>query len=90
MAYRPVTVSTTVTQIASYNEKRRALVIYNNSSSTLYISNDPQDIVARGLPVGGGVAISLVASEGDEPHLALYGQMTAGTADVRVVEGFGI
>ncbi len=89
MAFRPVTVDTTPTQIAAWNPRRKSLSIFNNSTTvTVFLSHDRANVVARGFPLVPQAAVSLVDVEGDDPELELVGQVSAGTADVRVQEGF--
>ena len=89
MAFRPVTVTTSATQLASYNAKRKSLSIFNASTTTtVFISHDRANVVANGFPLVAQAAVSLVDVEGDEPELELVGQVSAGSVDVRVQEGF--
>jgi len=89
MAFRSVTVVTTPTQLASYNARRKSLSVFNNSTTTtIFLSNDRANVVANGFPLVAQAAVSLVDIEGDEPELELVGQVSAGSADVRVQEGF--
>lgn len=90
MAMYPVSVSTSSTEIARYNEKRTSLVILNNGLNVVFISQDEANILANGYPLDPGGAVSFTEIDGDEPALRIYGQTSAGTSDVRVTEGYGL
>jgi hypothetical protein len=89
MGYRKVIVGTAPTIIAPYNPKRTGLTIYNSGSVTVYVSDNPTNIIEEGFPVDTGVTIGWLKVDGDTPEYALYGQVAAGTGELRVMESFG-
>lgn len=89
MPNRPVTVTTSVTPVCSDRGDRRSVTIFNNGAVTVFLSNDPADVLTRGWPLPASASVGLVDVDGDEPWLQLWGQCSAGSADLRVVEGFG-
>jgi hypothetical protein len=89
MGVRQVTVTTDVTLIVPYNARRKSLVIASDSGDKIYISPNPKNITAEGIPLIPGGVFSLKKTEGDEPEYAWYGQAPTGSADIRVYEGFG-
>ena len=90
MGMRPVTVITTSTQIAGVNLRRRVLVFRNNGAATIFVSQDQANITTDGFPVLVNQSATLLATDGDEPWLPLYGQVAAGSENGRVVEQFGL
>ena len=87
MSYRAVTVSTTPTIIASYNPRRISLTILNYSSTTVFISINPTNIISEGFPIDPGVVITLAREDGDNPEYAFYAQTISGYAELRIQEG---
>ena len=90
MAMRAVIIGTVATQIVGVNKARRSLVFRNNGAATIFISNDQADIVASGFPVLVNQSVVFAARDGDEPWLPVYGQVSAGSENGRVVEQFGL
>lgn len=80
---RAVTVTTTPTPLPSeVLSQRRSLVVYNNSSSTIYIGG--QDVSSsNGMPVP---ATSYSPAIDAGVKMVVYGIVAASTADVRVLE----
>lgn len=89
MAFRTVTVGTTLTEILPFNPKRTAYTIKNYVGGTVFVSNDQTNIVAQGFPLAVGDFISMILAWGDEPADQLYAQMSAGSTDLRIEESFG-
>jgi len=89
MGFRRVSVTTDVTQLASYNPKRVAIVIFNNGTGRIYLSDNPANVVVEGFPLDPGASFSLVKKDGDDPTVALYGQTETGTQDIRIAESWG-
>lgn len=89
MPYRVVTITTGETEIAGDNRKRRTLTFTNNGGATFFFSQDRANILTQGFPCSNGQIVTLSTADGDEPDLPLYGQVSAGTVDVRVVESVG-
>lgn len=88
MAFRQVTVSGTARQIVPYHSGRTSLVILNNGTGNIFISQDPQEIDTRGFLMLPGVTIGLSVADGDEPQLAVHAQSAGGSEDVRIVEQY--
>jgi len=89
MPYGQVIVSTTPTQIVTYNPKRTTLIVRNVSGSDCYISDSQQNITSKGFLLSVGEVISFVKKDGDQPEYPLYAQTTTGTADIRWIEQYG-
>lgn len=89
MAFFSRTVGTTEIQLTPYNPRRKSLVIFNNGSLTVFISQDPANIAAQGFPLTPGGSAAFVDIEGDEPELAIYAVSTGVGQDMRIVEGYG-
>jgi hypothetical protein len=87
MSYRAITVTTNPTVIASYNPRRISLTIVNVGNNDVYISIDPQNIVANGFPLSPGMILTLVREDGDKAEYAFYAQTLTGTAELRIQEG---
>ncbi len=87
MAYRPVTVATTATQLAGQDLKRRSISLFNNSGADVFFSQNQSITTGNGFVLKAGASVSLVREEGDEPELPLWAVVAAGTADVRVQDG---
>lgn len=83
-------VDTTERMVVAYNKRRKSLVIENNGTARVFVSQDPANIAADGFPLDPGWSIGLQTVEGDEPELAMYAVASSGTQDVRVVEQFGV
>jgi hypothetical protein len=84
-----VDVGTSTVLLVPYHHKRKSLVILNNGTADVYISNDPLEVSTRGLKLAPGVAVSETVAEGDEPYLQIYAEAVTGTQDVRIIEGYG-
>ncbi len=87
MAYRPVTVGTTPTQLAGQDLKRRSISLFNNSSVDVFFSQNQSVSTGTGFVLKAGSSVTLTREEGDEPELPLYAVVVAGTADLRVQDG---
>lgn len=82
-------VTTEERMITAYNKRRLSLVIHNNGTARVFVSQDPANIAANGFPLDPGWSIGLQTVEGDEPALPIYGVSSSGSQDVRVVEQYG-
>ena len=89
MPQRSFDVSTSIVQVVPYNNKRLSLSFWNNGSATVYISVDPQNVLAQGFPMPTGAGLTFLQLDGDEPWLAYFGVAASGDQDVRISEGFG-
>lgn len=88
MPYFNVTVTTEVTQLVGTRIGRKSVAVFNNSTTTdAFVSQDRDGILTKGFPLRIGSSMVLTEEEGDEPHQALYAQVAAGTADIRVQTG---
>jgi len=79
-----VTVGTTLTKLPSYGQlfNRRAIVVYNNSSTTVYVGGS--DLTSsNGLPI---TANSFSPTMDAGYNMVIYGITSSGSADVRVME----
>jgi len=82
-----IVVGTTPTQLAGTKLGRKSISLFNNSAQDVFVSQDRDGITTKGFVLKAGAAISLDVVDGDEPHQALYAQVSAGTSDVRVQTG---
>lgn len=89
MAFRPITVTTAIEQVAADNPKRRSLGFFNNGTSTYFVSTNRMSVAAEGWPVDPGAGVVFLAVDGDDVHLAHFAAASAGSQDGRVQEGFG-
>lgn len=87
MVTRQQTATTTVVEICSYLATRKSLIITNNGAATVYISQNKGTCLADGTPVPVNSDLSFVKADGDEPEDSYYAITSAGTADLRVIEG---
>jgi len=87
MSYRAITVTTTPTVIASYNPRRISLTIVNVGNNDVYISIDPQNIIANGFPIPSGMILTLTREDGDKAEYAFYAQTLTGSSELRIQEG---
>lgn len=78
-----VTVTTSATKLPTTNlTSRKLIVIYNNSAQIVYLGNAAVT-TTDGLPVPVGQTITIDADE----NVDLYAIATAGTANIRLLEG---
>lgn len=89
MSFRAKIVQTTETQLIGPNPKRTAVIFKNTSAQTVFISRDRSRIVEEGFPLETTSVFTLIARDGDNPTEAIYAQVAATTADVRISEQFG-
>ena len=89
MPTSPITVGTTATRILSYNNKRTSASFTNNGSTTIFVSEDQNDLAANGYPIAVGGALDLIRAFGDEPQLEWFGLVASGSENLRVLEAFG-
>ena len=89
MSFKPVTVTTTIEPVVTYNPKRKGLALFNNGTVTVFVSQDPSNVASDGFPVAASVAIIFSSEDDDEPELALYAVTESGSADCRVQESIG-
>ena len=80
MSYGAITVEDTATEILAARSTRTGLLIVNNSAKTVYIGGDAVTTLT-GIPVVAGGSY-----ENQDWVGALYGIVSAGTANVRVEE----
>jgi len=85
----PVTIGTSATPVLPYNNRVTSAAFFNNSTETIYISNDETNIVADGWPIAVGASLSLIRALGDEPHLRWFGQSAGGNDNLRVLVAHG-
>lgn len=79
----PITITSTATALPSSPlANRRAIMVYNNSSTTIYIGNNTVT-TATGMPVPTS-SYSPILDMGQ--YMTLYGIIATGTANVRVLE----
>lgn len=76
-------------QCMADNRKRKSWIITNASGSTVFISENQSNVTADGTPLAVGESMDAYLIFGDDPTLALYAQTVVGTADLRIIEGFG-
>ncbi len=76
---RRISVGTEVKKLVGENPKRKALLVYNNGSATVYILGSRNNAVTDGMPVPPGSSYSDNESTG-----ALYIVAESGTQNVRV------
>jgi hypothetical protein len=88
MAFRSAKVTTEPTQVAPYNPERLCLVLVNVSSPTVFISDDPRDILTKGFPVPQGTVVSFIALLGDATQRAYYAQVASGEGELRIIESW--
>ena len=89
MPTRAITVGTTTTPIASYNNRRTTMSLSNNGTAQIFVSNDAVGILTGGYNIEAGGALDLLRALGDEPELQWFGIVASGTVNMRVLEGFG-
>tara|TARA_R100001086_G_scaffold246609_1_gene179134 strand:- start:649 stop:939 length:291 start_codon:yes stop_codon:yes gene_type:complete len=90
MSTAAVSVGTTATAIAVTNYKRISLIIENNSAQVVRIGDGSGVTVASGIALDPGIKMKW-EFEGGEHHQFfyrgdIYGIVSTGTADVRVIE----
>ena len=81
-----VSVTTSATLITKDNPKRLSMIMYNASSTTVYIGQTVSLTTADGVAIVAGGSLS-EDSGGERVYLgAYYGISTTGTADIRYWE----
>lgn len=88
MAFRQITATTTVQQMAPYNRRRATISIKNEGAAKVFISWDRVNVTSLGAPLAQGDGVNFVARDGDDTRMALYVQTIAGTGDLRITESF--
>ena len=88
MAFRKVSVTTVVAQLASFNPKRVCITIINRAGATVYIHTNQVLVLEEGFPLTENSVISFVKADGDHPEEALYVRTETGSADLRVQESW--
>ena len=80
-SYGSVSVGTSATQILASNSNRKALIIYNNGDTTVYIGLDSNVTTTSGMPLPPYAYMHVKDYTGP-----VYGIVSSGSADVRYVE----
>ncbi len=75
-------------EVVAENNRRRSLVVFNNGTTTVFISGNAAPL-NDGIPLAPGAAMILKDIDGDNVTERLYGQVAAGTGDLRINEGTG-
>lgn len=79
-----ITVGTTPTLVAAPNSARLAILIVNNSGSTIYVGVGTDLTTSNGIPIAAG------ASYFDQDSVdSYYGVIASATGDLRVLEVSG-
>ena len=86
MSFKPVTVTTDIEPVVTYNPRRFGVALFNNGTDTVYVSQDPLNVVTDGFPVSSGVVVILSEEDDDEPEMALYAVTSSGSSNCRVQE----
>lgn len=81
-----IIVDQTIRKITVYNPKRVALAIRHVSGETVYLSEDPVNVVEQGFPLEAGDGIVFRKVDGDTPEMTLWACTTTGTAELRIWE----
>jgi hypothetical protein len=63
-------------------------MVFNNGTTTVFVSGNAAPL-NDGVPIAPGAAIIFKDVEGDNVTERLYGQVVAGTGDLRIYEGTG-
>ena len=88
-APRSEIVTTTSTKLISQNPKRTSLLVDNLSAQTVFDGLDVGLTTGKGTTIGVGETKIWSQEFGDDPTLARFFIVAAGTADIRIEEGFG-
>jgi tagatose-1,6-bisphosphate aldolase len=86
--YAKTTLTPGVNIIASYNEKRKALHVINESEYTIYVSENQNGIKDNGIPVYPFEVLVYDKAEGDATEYAFYAYTDVQVA-IRVYEAVG-
>lgn len=91
MGFKPaaVTVSTSLTRLASQNLKRTSLTFSVVGSETIYVVDAEGTPSAQGIDFSSGQKATFAEEFGDDPTAEYFARTAASTSDVRVLEGFG-
>ncbi len=84
-----VKVGTTAKRIVDYSPRRTVIMIYNNSSTTIYISTGSGVTVTNGFPLAGNQGMVIAREFGDDPTKAVWAIASNDNLDVRIWEGYG-
>jgi len=84
-----VTVGTTARRIVDYSSTRTVVMIYNVSTSTVYLGVGKDLTTGNGFPLYPDQGIVLAKEFGDDPTLAYWAVVSSGTAELRIWEGIG-
>jgi hypothetical protein len=84
-----ITLTTTNKLIAQQQGERSALIIRNDSGSTVYIGIDSTDTISTAVSLATGAARSWYGELGDNMNRPWYGLVSSGTATIGVEESFG-
>lgn len=88
MPEKRVTVGTTRVQMLAVNEKRTGWIFHNRGLTGVFISDDKTVSDTNGFPIPPGGFFAKLKRDGDDTRMAVYGIVTAGTADVGVSESW--
>ncbi|MDD4390992.1 MAG: hypothetical protein PHW03_09415 [Eubacteriales bacterium] len=87
--YYNVSVGSTPRRITNAFEYRSALSILNNDPNiTIYLGTDASVSPVNGMPMPSQSGLNFLRGLGDETEIEYWGVTSAGTADVRVLEGY--
>jgi hypothetical protein len=89
MPMKQVVVTTVLTPVYAQNARRSTSTIRNISAQQVLISEDQSDVVNQGFPIDNGQAPSFTYRDGDQPENAMWAIVAAGTATLKVYEGYG-
>jgi hypothetical protein len=89
MPTRVVTVTTSATQILSYNNQRTTASFTNNGTAVIFVSNDQTGITTNGYPIAVGGALDLIRALGDEPQSLWFASVATATQEMRILEAYG-
>jgi len=73
-------------EVVAENNRRESLMVFNNGTSTIFISGNAAPLT-DGIPLAPGAAMIFKKIEGDNVTERLYGQVAAGTGELRITEG---
>lgn len=90
MTHRFFKVTSTPQPFLTWYDMRASVIIQARSTNmvSVFISEDPADVVNDGIELLSGDSYSKIKALGDEPEKALWAQTSGGTAEIVIVEQY--
>lgn len=89
MPSRATTLTTTSRNIVEYNPARSSLLVQNNGTDRVFLSENPVSVLTDGLILDVGDTYEKNYRNGEEPELSMFAVANSGSQNIRITEQFG-